>query len=132
VYPVGRYASITAVDYFGNRWRGDRVDDGEEMRIGIGDLSTASFSVPQVPVGMSGLSGIGLGQTGIFGTSLFESADISQWGIGEWAAIIVGGYVALSFASDVFSTGNKIKKTVRKRRSRAKKRRQLREDLEAA
>ena len=63
------------------------------------------FSTPAGAAGIRGMgcgcAGVGcacdgLGQTGIFGTSLFESSSPSDWGLGEWAVILVGGYVVFS------------------------------------
>jgi hypothetical protein len=60
------------------------------------------FSTPAGLLGIRGMGcpncdgNCGMGQTGIFGTSLFESSDPSTWGWGEWATILVGGYVVLS------------------------------------
>lgn len=35
--------------------------------------------------------------TGLFGTGLFAAGiDPSTWGIGEWAAVLLGGYMLLS------------------------------------
>lgn len=59
------------------------------------------------PAGEAGVRGMGcgcaglgcdcgLGQTGIFGTSLFESGDPSTWGWGEWATVGVGAYIVFS------------------------------------
>lgn len=60
--------------------------------------------------------GLGQTSTGLFGTGLFQSADPSTWGWGEYAVIAVGGYVAISFISDAQSAGGAVRKAYRRRR----------------
>jgi hypothetical protein len=50
-----------------------------------------------------GTCGMGQDSSGLFGTGLFTSADFTQWGWGEWAAVVVGGYFAISAVSDLQS-----------------------------
>jgi hypothetical protein len=82
---------------------------------------------PQSPAGVSGLGGCGcggkcggcgshgMGQAGVFGTGLFASTDISQWGIGEWATVGLGVYVAGSLFGDI-SSGVKSARSGRKKK----------------
>lgn len=53
--------------------------------------------------------------------SLFSSLDPTTWGIGEWAIVVVGGYLVVSLAMDAFSAGKNVKSRVArsKRRSAA-------------
>jgi hypothetical protein len=60
--------------------------------------------------------GCGLGQTGLFGTNLFESMDISTWGFGEWGAIAVGAYLLVSLMSDTKSVAKSVSKSSKARR----------------
>ena len=84
-------------------------------------VPTQNYSL--TPAGQTGIRGMGclcpgmggcncgLGQTGIFGTSLFESSDPSTWGLGEWASIAVGGYIVVSV---LFTTRTAARATHRK------------------
>ena len=64
----------------------------------------------------------GMGQAaGLFGTSLFESADMSQWGIGEWGAIGLAIYLGVSF----FGDAKTVQKKVRRSRSKSRRRQEL-------
>lgn len=80
------------------------------------DFLAPKDSTPQPAPTISGFSGCGCGgkcggcgdhgvgqATGVFGSGLFSSTDISQWGIGEWALVGVGLYVAGSIFGDVKS-----------------------------
>lgn len=81
------------------------------------------------PIGGYGVSGVGccgcdkglgtLGDgTGLFGTGLFSSGfDYSQWGLIDWAALAMGGYVLLS----VFSTTKHVAGVTRRKYRAAKK-----------
>lgn len=60
----------------------------------------------------------GLGQ-GLFGTGLFESTNPLQWGIGEWATIGVGLYLASKVIGDAGSAAQTAKKTIKKHKSKA-------------
>jgi hypothetical protein len=57
----------------------------------------AKFAVPEAQTAR------GMGQ-------LFQSTDISTWGIGEWAAVAIGGYVAIKLFADVKSVGKSVKR----------------------
>jgi len=56
----------------------------------------------------------GLGQAGLFGTGLFQSADPSTWGVGEWATIAVGGFLAVSAVTTAQKTGRAVSRGYRK------------------
>ena len=72
----------------------------------------------------------GMGQaTGIFGTNLFSSTDVSTWGWGEWLAVGVALYAVLNIVSDVKGAAGSVSRSVRKSRSRAKRRAQAQADL---
>lgn len=105
------------------RWRGAIPDNGMS-----GYVPTPNFF--STPAGVMGIRGMGcgchgvgctcdggLGQTGVFGTSLFESSNPADWGWGEYATILVGGYVILS----VFDTTRRGTRAVR-RKSKAMRR----------
>jgi hypothetical protein len=62
---------------------------------GTGDFVDGAFTVPE------GQTARGMGQ-------LFSSSDVSEWGIGEWAAIAVGGYLAISLFNDAKTVGSKV------------------------
>jgi hypothetical protein len=64
---------------------------------GTGDFVNGAFVVPE------GQTARGMGQ-------LFTSTDVTQWGFGEWAAVIVGGYVAISLFNDLKNVGSKVGK----------------------
>jgi len=77
-----------------------------------------SDSAPLAPIRYQGLSGDcgcgcggncggcpGLGQTGLLGTGLFSTSDISQWGWGEWVTIAGGIWVLGSALGDVKRAG---------------------------
>ena len=85
------------------------------------------FSSPAAALGIRGMgcgcAGVGcacdqgLGQTGIFGTSLFESSNPADWGWGEYAVILGGGFVLLS----VFDTGRRGARAVHRKSKAVKK-----------
>lgn len=52
------------------------------------------------------------------GMGLFDSADFTTWGWGEWATIGVGVYLVLSFAGDVGRTRKTVSRYRRQRRRR--------------
>lgn len=56
----------------------------------------------------------GLGQTGLFGSGLFTSADPSQWGWGEWATIGIAGFAAVSMVTTAQRAGASASRTYRK------------------
>ena len=59
-----------------------------------------------------GTCGGGLGQTtgGLFGTGLFQSADPSTWGVGEWATIGIGGFLAISAVNTSQTVGKRLRR----------------------
>jgi hypothetical protein len=73
-----------------------------------------------------GLGGCGCGGTcggcghkhgvGGLGQGLFESTDISTWGVGEWVAVAAVGWLALSLISGTRRAGAKVAKAVRRRK----------------
>jgi hypothetical protein len=69
---------------------------------------------------------------GVSGLGLFDSMDMSTWGVGEWGVVAVGGYLAIKIFSDLSRGGRAVRKTVRRRRSRSAKRARLASELEAA
>ena len=64
------------------------------------------------------------------GLGLFESGfDISQWGVGEWAAVAGIAYLTASIIGDVGRGASRVRKTYRKRSSRSRKKKALQEEL---
>jgi hypothetical protein len=77
----------------------------------------------------------GLGQdattpAGLFGTGLFVSADPSQWGWGEWAAVVVGGYLTISLVGDITSGASAAYGPIRRSRAKSRKRSRLQSALD--
>jgi hypothetical protein len=75
---------------------------------------------------VSGLGGCPCGCAGGCGAraglGLFESGfDWSQWGIGEWTAAAVGGYLALSVVGDLFKVGRVTARGYRRGRGAVRK-----------
>lgn len=60
----------------------------------------------------------GLGQ-GLFNTGLFASTNPLQWGIGEWATLGVGLYLAGSIISDTGSATATARRSFRKHKGKA-------------
>jgi hypothetical protein len=60
---------------------------------------------------------------------LFESTDISQWGMGEWAVIGLGGLGAIYALSLLGKGASGVRSYGRKRASRARKRAALQSEL---
>lgn len=88
-------------------------------------------SALQIPAGwgMSGDCGCGCGGKCKGMGQLFETTDISQWGIGEWAVIGLGG-LGLIFAVNAISKGvGGVRSYTRKRASRARKKAALQSEL---
>lgn len=54
--------------------------------------------------------GLGQTSTGLFGTGLFASPDPTTWGIGEWATIGIGGFLAISAVSTSQTVGKRFRK----------------------
>jgi hypothetical protein len=77
----------------------------------------AGFHAPPAMMGL----GCGSGCTscvscrGAAGLGLFDSADWTAWGLGEWATIGLGLYVGMSILGDVGRGARKVKKTFRRR-----------------
>lgn len=66
------------------------------------------------------------------GLGLFESGlDFSQWSIGEWAAIVLGGYVLVSFIGDTKRTAKGVSRRIRRVGAKSRRRKQLQEELAA-
>lgn len=95
-----------------------------------GVKAPAEFYAPAASMGLGGLGcgnaggcgcgckKKGIGQAdgaGLFGTSLFQTTDFSQWGWGEYAALAAAAY----FASSLFSDVKRTAKTVRRKTRRA-------------
>ena len=85
-------------------------------------------SAPQPAPILSGLGGCGCGgkcggcgthSHGVGQITLFSSTDISQWGVGEWAAIAVGAFLLMKIVSGTKRTARSVKSYTRKRRKRA-------------
>ena len=99
----------------------ERYDGG---RFGLGNyVATEHYLMsPAAAAGIQGMGcgcagggcSCGMGQTGIFGSSLFESTDPSTWGWGEWTAIAAGGYLLISVLS---TTKRAARASVRKGRA---------------
>jgi uncharacterized membrane protein YebE (DUF533 family) len=49
------------------------------------------------------------------------SSDITQWGAGEWAAVVIGGYLAISLFFDAKSAGSAISSRGKKTRQKISK-----------
>ena len=75
---------------------------------GTGDLVRGAFTVPEPQTAK------GMGQ-------LFASDNLSTWGLGEWAVVALGGYVAISLFFDARSAGKYVGKKSRRTKSRVKK-----------
>jgi len=56
----------------------------------------------------------GLGQTGLFGSGLFQSVDPTTWGIGEYAAIGLGVYLVASVLGDSSRGAHRVRNTYRR------------------
>jgi hypothetical protein len=63
------------------------------------------------------------------GMGMFDSADWTTWGFAEWVTIALGAYLVWKLMSDVSAGATKVKRTVRKRRSRRSKKEALLEEL---
>ena len=50
------------------------------------------------------------------GLGLFESADFTTWGVGEWGVILVGAYLVGSLIGDTGRGTKQVKRTFRRRR----------------
>jgi hypothetical protein len=63
------------------------------------------------------------------GMGLFDSMDFTQWGVGEWAVVVLGVYVIGSILGDAGRGKQRVRKAIRKRSYSAKRRRKLQEEL---
>jgi hypothetical protein len=61
-----------------------------------------------------GTCGMGQASTGLFGTGLFASSDPSTWGVGEYAVIAIGGYLAINLITDAQAAGKATKRAYRR------------------
>jgi amino acid transporter len=59
----------------------------------------------------------GMGDLG----QLTLSSDVTQWGVGQWAAVIVGSYLAYKLILDTKSVGGKALKHTKKARRKIAK-----------
>lgn len=75
---------------------------------GTGDLVRGEFALPE------GQTAKGMGQ-------LFASDNPTSWGIGEWAVVALGGYVAISLFFDARTAGDYVGRKSRRTKSRVKK-----------
>ena len=82
-----------------------------------------NFYAPSASMGLGCGGGCSCGgtcaksQTNI-GLGLFDSADWTTWGIGEWATIGVGAYLVMNIVGDIGGAARGVRKAVRRRRSR--------------
>jgi hypothetical protein len=64
------------------------------------------------------------------GLGLFESGlDLSQWGLGEWAAVGLGVYLLSSVFGDVKRVGGHVRKARRMSESKARRKERLEKEL---
>ena len=63
------------------------------------------------------------------GLGLFDSWDVSTWGFGEWTIVGVLGYGLMSLLFDTGRSAIAVRDTVKKRRSRAKRKAALQSEL---
>jgi hypothetical protein len=63
------------------------------------------------------------------GLGLFDSADWTTWGLGEWVTLGVGIYLGVSILTDIGKAGKTVRKHVSRRRSRARRKKELQEEL---
>lgn len=67
--------------------------------------------------GGCGLFGLTMDGTGLLGTGLFSGgADLSTWGIGEYAVLAFGAYAVWSLVSDVKTGAGKVRKRMRRKK----------------
>lgn len=66
------------------------------------------FAVPS----LAGMGGLG---------QLFNSGNVTQWGIGEWAVVVGAGYVGVKLLSDARVVGSKAVRHGKKLKRTAKK-----------
>jgi len=79
-----------------------------------------NFYAPAASMGLGCGGGCSCGgtcaksQTNI-GLGLFDSADWTTWGLGEWATIGVGLYLGMSILGDIGGAAKGVRKAVRRR-----------------
>lgn len=61
-----------------------------------------------------GTCGMGQTSTGLFGTGLFQSLDPTTWGVGEWAVIGIGGFLAISAVNTSQTAARGVRKAYRR------------------
>jgi len=93
---------------------------------GLGSyVATQRYSM--TPAASSGIRGLGCNKgvgcpgvgafmdgSGVLGTGLFTSSSPADWGPGEWAVVVIGGYIV---ASTVFTTNQGVAAAKRKGRA---------------
>ena len=93
-----------------------------------------NFYAPAASMGLGCGGGCSCGgtcaksQTNI-GLGLFDSADWTTWGLGEWATIGVGLYLGMSILSDLGKGARTVRKIGSRRRSKARRKQELQEEL---
>ena len=109
---------------------------------GLGQEMSTPFPIDVTTGGYPvGLRTQGMGQidvtsgfftpAGLFGTGLFESSDIQQWGPGEWVVLGIGALVAMAALSSVKRTARSVSGRSAARRSRRARKAKLRAQLAA-
>jgi len=92
----------------------------------------AGFHAPPQMMGLGCGSSCTCGGTcSKIGLGLFDSADWTTWGLGEWLTIGVGLYLGISLLGDIGKGVKTVRKGVSKRRSRARRKRELEEELKS-
>lgn len=89
-----------------------------------------NFYAPSASMGLGCGGGCSCGgqcRKATIGLGLFDSADWTTWGLGEWVTIAVGGYLFMSIIGDVGKAGKSVRRQVSRRRSRRKEK--LQEEL---
>ena len=74
--------------------------------VGLGNYLPVSNPVASMRLTSSNRVGLGL----------FESADFTTWGVGEWGVILVGAYLVGSLIGDTGRGTKQVKRTFRRRR----------------
>lgn len=97
------------------------------------ELQEAEFYPPPYdrdsPIDLSDVYGIASAGLGHYGMGLFDSADWTTWGWGEWATIGVGLYFGMKLIGDVSKGAKSVRKTVRRRRGARQRKKELQEEL---
>lgn len=63
------------------------------------------------------------------GLGLFDSADWTTWGLGEWLTLGVGLYLGVKLLGDIGGAARGVRKAVRKRRGKSRRKKELQEEL---